>query len=164
MNIDLRTFSGSYYPFLSWLASHVPPGGSIVELGTYEGEGSRALGAHGHEVYTCDPHRGPVGDFPVNVRHHKVAALDVPGIVLLRADLIYLDISHNGMDEAAVVDLLDTLSYRGVLVCDDINYDEKMLAFWGSFKEERTVHEISVQNHDTKIGLFSYSPAHTIES
>lgn len=163
MHVTLPSFKGDYYPFLSWLATHVPPDGLIIECGTYEGRGAFALGYDGTRVHTCDPHgphQAPLVDD--NITYTRESALDLAPALLSSADLIYLDISHNGRDETAFVGQLAAAGFRGLLVCDDIDMNAAMRAFWADLPSPK--HTIRVGEHDTTIGLLSFSSEHTIES
>lgn len=156
MTINLSSFQGDYYPFLSWIAGHIPPSGTILECGTLDGHGARALAAHGHRVHTCDPFAGDKSTRTEgNITFTAQSALALPLNLLSDQALIYLDISHNGADEEDFFALLSLSNFRGLLLCDDIDFCPAMEAFWADLPSPK--HTIRVGDHRTTLGLLSFS-------
>jgi len=120
-----------YYGYLSWIASQTPPGSLILEAGTYEGKGARALALDGtRTVHTYDPYReGAAGPFTF----HRLDARDIPASLVASALLVYLDVDpHDGVQEPAILASLLSKGFAGLLVCDDIFGTDGMKHWWAS--------------------------------
>lgn len=55
--------------------------------------------------------------------------------MLVDSHIIFLDIApHNGADERNIVNELTWMGYRGLLICDDINWNDSMRSFWSDIQ------------------------------
>ena len=118
-----------HYRLLSYLASKVK--GKIVEVGTYEGLGALAL--NNGKVETFDIHKQihPEIEEVVKFHNRKAVAKDFK-----KAELIFIDISHNGADEVELMEEIYKSGFKGMIVFDDIKLNAEMVMFWDFIKEK----------------------------
>jgi hypothetical protein len=140
-----------HYRLLAYLSSCFD-GATLIDLGTDKGCSALALSSNVRNRVISydivDRKRQPI-DLP-NIEFRIGDALaDVD--LLLRSPLILLDTAHDGPFERAVYRLLDTNSYRGLLLVDDIYLNDPMKEFWAGI--ERPKHDLSNCGHWSGTGL-----------
>lgn len=126
----------AHYKLLAYLSQQLPKDTLIADLGTLNGASAIALATNPDvKVLTYD-----ISDqAPKNELTYK----QLPNIQFINRDclsdvnsyiaasLIYLDIApHDSIQEKLLFDKLQSSSYKGILVCDDINYNQAMMDFW----------------------------------
>ena len=121
-----------HYKLLVYLTKQIQ-NGLIVELGTHYGTSSLALSVNpSNQIRTYDV---------VDRFSTKIAVPNVTRCIgnifemdeahfLLKADLIFLDTAHLGDFEWQVFQFLKNNNYRGIFLCDDIVWSDKMIEFW----------------------------------
>jgi predicted O-methyltransferase YrrM len=124
------------HAFYSWLAYQFN-GGLIIEAGTATGCSARSFARNPSvEVISYDI-----------IQHPSAVRIGVPGNVELRvqdinevdpeflatADVLYLDISHNGHDEKKFLERIEP-HFKGILVMDDIKHQKRWNRLWELFR------------------------------
>ena len=73
------------------------------------------------------------------------------------ASLIFLDISHTGEPERAVLERIDQSQFKGILVMDDIDHHRfpEMRKLWAEIDRPKVVVPYA---HDSGTGIVSYGP------
>lgn len=127
-----------HYKLLAHLAKQCPDGSVVCDIGTYLGYSALALSANPNiQVVTYDlvDNLPPVGSVPTirdvaNIDYRlKNCLLDLDTV--MQAPLISLDIDpHDGIQETQIITVLALHRYKGIVVCDDIDANEGMRAFW----------------------------------
>jgi hypothetical protein len=56
---------------------------------------------------------------------------------LTSSPVIFLDVNHDGLYEKEFYDHLKKISYRGILLLDDINLNDPMKEYWNGFTERK---------------------------
>lgn len=139
-----------HYRLLYHLASKLPDGESIVELGTFMGHSALALGAGANEsvnITTFDIVNKIDCDFMPNTTFELVAEGKFKKGALKAASLIFVDTFHDGTLEQVVLDYLISIKWKGIVIFDDIHLNPEMEAFWNG---------INVRKEDwTDIGHWS---------
>lgn len=125
-----------HYKLLSYLSKQIN-NSTIVELGTHHGTSCLCLCENeSNSVVTYDLTDRKFGlkKIPKNLTRHVGNIFDINPEILLNASLIFLDTSHEGDFEQKVLDYLIDNNYKGVLLLDDIYYNNIMINFWNSIK------------------------------
>jgi predicted O-methyltransferase YrrM len=137
IEVNLSDF---YYHFLRYLSDFFHEE-LILDLGTNFGHSAVALGLNGQnhvESYdivcdlTEDEKRRIEEDFNINFNILRVE--DIPLSQYEEAKIIFLDTVHDGSHEMEVFDIILKSKFKGILVCDDIFFNEGMNRFWESIK------------------------------
>ncbi len=56
---------------------------------------------------------------------------------LIKSNLIFLDVDHDGIYEDIFYDHLKNINWKGILILDDIKLNEEMDNFWNRIEEEK---------------------------
>lgn len=113
---------------------------TALEVGTKTGCGALALAKHAERVLTCDVTLENVLDrriFDGRIEGRQLAgpedclSLDYP-----RFDFVFIDIDHQGTMERRIHEVLRS-SYRGVVLFDDVDFNDAMRQFWQSVENEK---------------------------
>jgi hypothetical protein len=129
----------------------------IVELGTHNGTSSLCLCDNIlNKVVTFDLRNVySVKKQPVNLTRHVGNVFEIDPSILLKSDLIFLDTAHNGDFEKEIYLYLLNNKYKGILVLDDIFFNNEMVQFWNFIDIKK--YDISSighgENHPTPSGL-----------
>jgi len=124
----------NHYLLLAYLASQLT-GKLIIELGTHHGTSSLAMSINGNNtIITYDiADRYGIQNPPKNItrRFGDIFKLGQESI-LLDSALIFLDTAHTGEFERQVYNYLCDNNYQGILLLDDIHWNQPMKLFWNS--------------------------------
>lgn len=124
----------NHYYLLSYL-SFLFNNSIIVELGTHHGTSSLALSINKtNKIITYDVNNlYGVSPQPNNVdrRIGNIFSLNEE-LTLLNAAMIFLDTSHTGEFEQQIYDYLLVNNYKGILLLDDIHWNNEMRIFWSN--------------------------------
>lgn len=124
----------NHYYLLSYL-SFLFNNSIIVELGTHHGTSSLALSINKtNKIITYDINNlYGVSPQPDNVdrRIGNIFSLNEE-LTLLNAAMIFLDTSHTGEFERQIYDYLLVNNYKGILLLDDIHWNNEMRIFWSN--------------------------------
>lgn len=148
----------SYFKLLTATAMTFPDA-QFVDMGTFTGASAVAYlyGNPSKKIYTYDTqsahrfiHDGLLDR--IDVRKEDVMKCKFE---MGKIDIIFLDISHNGDDEA---DTLRNLEAQGVLtdcmvILDDINLNDQMKKLWAGIEADVKM-DITADGHATGTGVF----------
>ena len=133
---------------------------AICELGTYMGHSAAALGADTSvPVFTYDYATSVKWhQQPDNVFTHLLPNEFVWPKFIVNADVIFVDTWHHGKMEREVFDYLLEEQWTGILVYDDIDYNDPMREFWASIPESDRYNKIDLTNlgHCTGTGVIEF--------
>lgn len=104
----------------------------IVELGTHNGTSSLCLCDNiSNKVITFDLRDVyNVKKQPINLTRHVGNIFEINPTILLKSDLIFLDTAHDGSFEKEIYLYLLNNEYKGILLLDDIFFNNEMTQFW----------------------------------
>ena len=110
--------------FYEWLSSQFE-GSIIVEAGTLKGRSARSFcrGGPSNLIISYELIHRPYLDKMLVYDNMITKILDINKVSpqwFSKVDIIYLDISHNGIDEAEFLERIEP-HFKGILVMDDIN-------------------------------------------
>lgn len=145
-----------HYKLLTYLTKQIN-NGIIVELGTHNGTSSLCLCENkNNTVITFDiKDVYNVKNKPSNLIRNIGNIFDIDPSLLLKSNLIFLDTAHTGEFENQVYVYLMNNNYKGILLLDDIFFNNKMLRFW----ENITIKKYDISEighggqHNTPSGL-----------
>jgi len=128
----------NHHKLLAYLVKQLPAGSLVADLGTYLGASALALASNPDIVVLTF-------DITKNFDTTKKTCIDLPNVtfilndclncidMFITAKIIMLDVNpHNGKQERKLLLELMEREYKGIVICDDINLNEEMQAFWKS--------------------------------
>ena len=127
--------------FYEWISSQFE-GSIIVEAGTLKGRSARSFsrGGPSNLIISYDivyrPHLdGNLGKIVLydNIITKVLDINNVDPTWFSKVDIIYLDISHNGTDEAKFLERIEP-HFKGILVMDDINDKDQYPGLYDMFQ------------------------------
>lgn len=130
----------------------------IIDAGTCTGHSCLALAQNKtNSIFTYDIN--PFNDTSIksmdNVSFFQKDILKEDISILLDTAIILLDIDpHDGIQERRFTDLLSSIGYKGILICDDIFLNKGMKDWWNSLSNTLDLTDIG---HGTGTGLVNYS-------
>lgn len=133
--------SGEHYKLLAYISTKLPNKATISDLGTYKGLSALASSYNKDvNVITYDINKNSVEPENINRNNitfkHQSIFYDIENIS--KTDFIFLDIDpHNGKLETNFIDQLAKTSYKGLVLCDDINLNSVMKIFWDGIKQPK---------------------------
>ncbi len=144
----------NHYRLLVWLSRKA---GYVSDIGTYMGLSAACLAYGGTFVNTYDTtfmhvHMKPYYRSFVTFILAKDTESFSPEI--LQSDLILVDTWHEGKMERDVYDFLVVNKWKGVLIYDDIYYNDAMRAFWESLPEPKI--DATKIGHITGTGIIEF--------
>jgi hypothetical protein len=128
---------------------------ALLDIGTYKGCSSLAL-AHNPKnlVKSFDIRSGlrSISDYPDNIEYIVDDITESKYLDLISSSpLILLDTDHDGIFEQKFYLHLKSINWSGLLLLDDINYNDPMRDFWNSITEEK--YDITHIGHHSGTGL-----------
>lgn len=154
------------YRLLTYLSKHMPSGSKIVDIGTHLGSSAAALAANKEcHVTTFD-----IGEhIKSEVDVSNVSTIyDVKNITyiikdcideistLSTASLIYLDVDpHDGKQEIKYLQKLRDISFKGIVIMDDIALNREMWEMWNNIPERKK--NITSYGHWSGTGIVYFS-------
>lgn len=166
-----------HYRLLALLSLHVPLEGTIIDIGTHQGDSALALSLGGAKVETFDiVHNVPLlKPIPAHNLRPELAAPGGPIFynrgdlwdpryrekwrsVLLESALIFIDVDpHEGTRELEMVEWLQANDYRGAIVLDDIWYFKPMRDnLWYRIKPQYRT-DATLLGHWSGTGIVSFN-------
>lgn len=118
-----------HYKLLAWVSLQYNDI-TIVEIGTHKGYGTEALSYNKrNKVISFDikTREGSLGT-PYNAEKEMVYPEYMDEVV--QASIIFYDAKHEGKEEQEFFDELVKRDWRGILLLDDIHFNEPMSKFW----------------------------------
>ena len=124
-----------HYKLLAYLSTFVE--GTIYDIGTYKGLSAIALSFNqSNKVISYDIENHLNVQCPENVVFRIGDFHGDPE--LLNSPLILFDIDpHNGEKEKQFIQYLVDKQYKGVVIFDDIYYNDDMTRFWNQVEQEK---------------------------
>lgn len=155
----------NHHHLLAYLVEQLPDGQSVADLGTRTGASALALSSNPYvNVLTYD-----IENMFQDVK--RTTILDKPNIKFtygncfnhiqeyMNCALVLLDIApHDGIQEQKMLDELIKQNFKGVLILDDIKYNDEMRNFWNSIKLKRL--DVTPYGHHSGTGIVVFDPEH----
>ncbi len=120
--------TGQHYKLLTYV-SHLFDGKTILDVGTYDGGSCLALAQNKkNTIITYDvvnEYYKEITELPFiddyeNVTRKIMDINDEDAKIINSADIIMLDIMHDGVTEQKFSDMLSRIGYKGYVFCDDV--------------------------------------------
>ena len=145
--------------FVNWagyehyrLLNHICKGSKLVfDIGTNKGSSAIAMSS-AKKVVSYDIEDNLQSKKPRNVTF-KIGNCLIDDS-LLKAEVILLDVNHDGKFENAFYQLIRH-DYKGILIVDDIHYNAEMEKFWSSITEHKE--DITEIGHYTGTGIVYFN-------
>lgn len=132
---------------------------TILDVGTAAGHSCLALAQNKKNrviSYDIIEREIPFLDIYGNITFKKMDINDEDPNFLKTSKIIFLDIDpHDGIQEKRFTDLLDSIDYKGYVICDDINLNDGMIRWWEGIKHEK--YDITEFAHWSGTGIINYN-------
>jgi hypothetical protein len=132
---------------------------TLLDVGTYKGCSALALSYNDkNQVVSFDVREGlkRLYSLPSNVKFMLEDITDDKfNDLILSSPFILLDTDHDGPFEHKFYNHLKSLSYKGILMLDDIYLNEPMKTFWDNITEEKI--DLSHIGHHSGTGLVIFN-------
>lgn len=160
----LQEVGENHCKLLAYISYQLPARTKVADLGTSYGASAIALSYNPDiQVTTYDP-ADHVSNYPLqksykdllNVQYYPI---DCSAVVDRYVDskVIFMDIGlHEGVYEKRIFDELVRLEFKGLLVCDDIHWNDPMRQFWSSIELKK--HDITNWGHWSGTGIVVFDP------
>lgn len=127
-----------HYRLLHWLGlKHT----TIAEFGTFRSLSALALSSPVNNIHSYDvvEHEPAVWLYrlPFVQRHIYSGLLGEVNIDFDITSLIFLDTLHDGIFEKQIIDHLAAMQWRGILVADDIHWNNQMEHWWKNIDQRK---------------------------
>lgn len=150
----------NHHYLLSFLVSQLPSDSIVADLGTLYGASALSLSMNPNvHVVSYDIER----HFPLD----KPSCYDLENVHFTQADcltcidsfidakIILLDLDpHDGVQETKMIATLLEKHYEGIVVCDDINLNEQMKAFWSTVQLKKI--DVTEYGHWSGTGIIIF--------
>lgn len=124
----------NHYRLLKWISRNYPYA-KFSELGTYMGLSTLCLASDPTVLvttYDVDFQYVKWRQRPKNVQVKHAEGLNAFNDDIISSTIIFVDTFHEGVMERMVYDYLVRNKWKGILIYDDIYYNEPMRKFWES--------------------------------
>jgi predicted O-methyltransferase YrrM len=158
-----RPAGQEHYRLVAYIAAHFESGTCFADLGTSLGFSALALALNPrHKVLTYDitdlipkTDARTVNTVP-NIERRLENCLAVSALQeIVMCPFIVLDVDpHDGMQEWAMVQVLSSSGYKGVVLADDILLNENMRAFWRWVPQKKL--DVTRYGHASGTGLIIF--------
>jgi len=155
-----------HYRLLSHLSWQLERGETVVDVGTFLGFSALALSHNqtarviSYDISQSIPATSdsftPLHRATIDFRLGDVLK-DLPS--LLHAPLMFLDTNHDGTFEREFIQELQRLKYQGIVLCDDINLNDEMRAFWADVSLPKI--DLTSVGHWSGTGAILFDPSVT---
>ena len=118
----------NHYRLLRWFGERYK---TIADIGTYMGLSAASLSYGGSRVVSYDTtfaHRHLKLKASSDIYFQRVDGIEFD-LTIKHADLILVDTWHEGIMERNIYDYLKSVNWKGVLIYDDIYYNDAMKDF-----------------------------------
>lgn len=164
LGIDWPERDGEHYRLLTYLANQFN-GITFIDAGTYQGLSCLALAQNPkNKVVSYDIEKKNI-PFLNSYKNVTLKTLDInkESVEEIKsAHIILLDIDpHDGIQEQAFSDFMETIDYTGYVICDDIYLNSNMAFWWRSI--DRLKYEVTEVGHSHGTGIICYNTDVTIE-
>ena len=152
----------NHHCLLAYLSSQLPKGSVVGDFGTYLGHSALALSYNPDvRVITIDPFIHVAEDLKSFLMVQNIQF--IKGIcqnylrVFENSPLVFLDIApHDGVEEVNIMEGLDSIGFRGILILDDIYYNYQMEAMWNDIIRKKI--DITKLGHHSGTGIVVFDP------
>lgn len=144
----------NHYRLLRWFGERF---NEIADIGTYMGFSAAALAYSGKDVVSFDTtfeHRHLKLKALSNIHFHLSSSTDVFPQWVENCDLVLVDTWHEGIMERNIYNWLVKNNWKGVLIYDDIYYNDAMREFWESLPEPKI--DATHIGHITGTGIIEF--------
>lgn len=144
----------NHYRLLRWFGERF---NKIADIGTYMGFSAACLMGDNNVVVSYDTdfkHRHLKLKMLSEIHFIKIKDTEAFDGLIGQADLILVDTWHEGKMERAIYDYLVSINWKGVLIYDDIYYNDAMKQFWQSLPEPKI--DATYVGHSTGTGLIEF--------
>lgn len=144
----------NHYRLLRWIGTQSKV---ISDIGTYMGFSAGCLGYNGATVFTYDTDFSKVH---FKNKPHNIALIDADnenGFIerIINTNVILVDTWHEGKMEQDIYNYLLLIGWKGVLIYDDIYYNDAMKLFWASITHPGKV-DATYIGHATGTGIIEF--------
>lgn len=159
MNVGIE--NGEHYKLLTYL-SDIIENETILDLGTRDGLSALVLSKNQkNKVITYDLLPKPVEmlkfeNLIPNCEFKQLNIFDEDTEIIKKSKLIFLDLDpHDGIQEKRFIEVLESIGYDGIVICDDIIWFQQMNEWWNNLKQ--TKYDITKYGHGSGTGLIDFS-------
>lgn len=152
---------GEHYKLLSYL-SDIIENETILDLGTRDGLSAFVLSKNGkNKIITYDllPKPKEMLQFEntiPNCEFKQMNIFDENIEIIKNSKIIFLDLDpHDGIQEHKFIEILENINYRGLVVCDDIEWFPNMKTWWNNLKQ--TKYNVTRFGHGSGTGIIDFS-------
>jgi hypothetical protein len=156
-NYLLEPAGTEHYRLLTWISKHY--GGVINEVGVYMGLGTACLASNLNNIvigWDIDYAYLNWISKPSNIHLEIVKGEDFFSPLIFNGDTILVDAWHNGKLEQDIFDAALAVGWRGILIYDDIYYNDAMTAFWNNINHPGKIDATHI-GHSTGTGIIDFS-------
>jgi predicted O-methyltransferase YrrM len=153
--------NGEHYKLLSYL-SDLFENETILDLGTRDGLSALVLSKNNkNKVITYDLLPKPEQMIPFenlipNCEFKQMNVFDEDIEIIKSSKLIFLDLDpHDGIQEKKFSELLESINYQGIVVCDDIEWFSAMNSWWNNLTQVK--YNVTKFGHGSGTGIIDFS-------
>jgi predicted O-methyltransferase YrrM len=153
--------NGEHYKLLFYLTT-LYENETILDLGTRDGLSALCLAFNKRNlVITYDLQDKPTellqfeNELP-NLTFKQMNVFDETLDIFKKSKLIFLDLDpHDGIQEKRFIELLVSIKYDGIVVCDDIEWFPKMKQWWNNLTQKK--YNVTNFGHGSGTGIIDFS-------
>jgi predicted O-methyltransferase YrrM len=159
MNLGIE--GGEHYKLLSYL-SNLFENETILDLGTRDGLSALVLSKNNkNKVITYDLLSKPkemlnFEHLIPNCEFKQMNIFDEDTEIIKSSKLMFLDLDpHDGIQEKKFIELLESINYKGLIVCDDIEWFDDMKKWWDNLEQKK--YNVTKFGHGSGTGIIDFS-------
>ena len=148
-----------HYKLLANISMQMPDNSILADIGTSQGLSALALSLNPKvNVISYDIVDTSKFTYIMDTKDNiefiiKDALLDINRIKT--ASIIMLDIDpHDGIQEKKFIDSLESVNYKGIVICDDIHLNDGMRSWWSNIKQKKM--DITICGHWSGTGIIIF--------
>jgi predicted O-methyltransferase YrrM len=153
--------NGEHYKLLSYL-SDLLENETILDLGTRDGLSALILSKNNkNKVITYDLLPKPLEmlefeNLIPNCEFKQLNIFNEDLDVIKKSKLIFLDLDpHDGIQEKRFMEILEEIEYKGIVVCDDIEWFPAMSEWWKNVTQKK--YNVTKYGHGSGTGIIDFS-------
>lgn len=159
MNVGME--NGEHYKLLSFF-SRIFENEVFLDLGTRDGLSALVLSKNQkNKVYTYDllPKPLEMKNFEhliPNCEFKQMNIFDEDLETIKSSKVIFLDLDpHDGIQEKRFMQILEQINYKGIVICDDIEWFPAMSQWWNEIKQQK--YNVTKFGHGSGTGIIDFS-------
>lgn len=159
MNLGME--NGEHYKLLSFV-SDLLEGVTILDLGTRDGLSAFVLSKNKkNKIITYDllPKPSEMLKFENLIPNCEFKQLNIFNEnldIIKNSKLIFLDLDpHDGIQEKKFIEILETIDYKGIVICDDIEWFPSMKNWWDNLTQKK--YNVTKFGHGSGTGIIDFS-------